>query len=186
MRKPGWISGDGIEKFYFRRKPDGWLFEMPFAWPRSAYLLSDTQKEPLATPLRGLWRLQMAILIFGVILITGTGEGIGWIVLAFEMIAVTRIYVASVIVPLLAGVPATSERIKRFDMKYAAELMPMAWIVSGIVLFLFLFAAAVATGISLKDPGAAAAAVVLGLFAVYFVALFAIKRRISRPLGEGP
>jgi len=184
MSKIGWILG-GRDEISFKRVNDGWLFAPP-VWPRRTYLVTDAQKAGLSKPLRRLMWMQLgAIAVVCFVLsafLAGRDQMTYWVGFgsaALVMMALSWAYSAVVMRPLLIGLVPTQERITFADrFQRQAEAIPNAVIIIMGLLSLMLFVAGALVSLKAKlDLQMICGMVVFGILSLYWIALFAAKRK---------
>ncbi len=185
MSKQGWSFGNRLMESFFKRSPDGWLFATPYVWPRQTYLVTDEQKAKLLEPLRRMWWAQMLVSIVGVIVLLKLLEDrplLLWTPLGIEVVAIfilSSVYSVIAVRPLLAGVPATNERITFSDRFNArAMALPKAFFVVGALFSLLMFAVGLFLGLfGTWDLTEILSTVFFGALTLLYVAFFFVRQR---------
>jgi hypothetical protein len=180
-----WWLGDGREEMSFKRVSDGWLFVVPFRWPRISYVVNDTQKAELARRLRWIYRVNLITTVLSVWLLTTMTDSTKSIWLAIAVLSAASIVLTTIAIrmamrSIVSGLTPVRRSISRQEaIVTQARTLSYSAIATMIVASLILFSGVVGMSVASgwSDSIALLGVILFGACSVYFPILWIVKTR---------
>jgi hypothetical protein len=179
-----WILGDGREEMSFKRVPGGWLFAVPFQWPRASYVVDDTGKQELARRLRWIYRINFIATIIAVSFLIPVSQGASemWVVifaLLATSIVLSTIATRMAVRPIISGMTPVAASISRKEAIITqAATLSHTGLATMEIASLVLFGGMISMGLSSGwDSIAVMGAILFGACSAYFPVLWIVKTR---------
>jgi hypothetical protein len=198
-----WFKADGWEGLWFKRVPEGWIFQSPTFWPfglgpRQHYLVNESQKAEIAAAFGRMdWRILAglgAAMLPGIILLIVFGMRpfvwndpllnmlLGAFLAGLWTQAVLSVFYWLALRSTLAEARPTRERITFTDRLNAlAAMTPMATLILGCLLFITLCAFSAYELWKTWTVGSLLGMVFMGLITLYVCAMLTAKLRAKQP-----
>jgi hypothetical protein len=204
MARWEWFADEKHERFFFKRGPQGWIFQSPISWwpfglgPRRHYLVSEAQKAEIARILcHQDWRVfavTVAVAFLGVapfpvlLPMPWNYESLHFLVaLVFCCLWVQVVFNVFYWLTLrskLVGAPRTSDRITLVEQLHAmVAVMPVGMLILCCSMSALMLGFLTYDALTSKTSiiGSLIGVVVMGLFATYSFAILRIKLKSKPP-----